>query len=123
MGLKKENAERFDREVIAIAVELGAVIHEERTRIFQEDVYVIETKAGPMTINPSTNPSRAKQGGIFTVFCKFEDVDRANKLLGVTIHLNPYSGKYNLHDWGGDGDVDYALRLFRQHLAPVLEAS
>ena len=117
MGLKKANAARFDRSVAEIIVEdMDAEIHQEKTRIFREPVYVIETKAGPMTVWPNTLPKKGKQQAVFTVYCKFEDVERANKL-GLGMHLNPYSGKYNFHECGHDEHAASALQSFRQHLA------
>lgn len=97
-----------------MAKKMGAVLDEDRTGVIGSDTYVIETKAGPMTIHPSTTPRLGKQDAVFTVFCKFEDVDRS-KALGLP-HCNPYSGKYNFHECGHDSDIDSALDEFRQHL-------
>jgi hypothetical protein len=114
MGLRKASAERFDRTADTIAEELGAS-PESHTGI---DYYALPTKAGTLNLHASTRPQRGRASGLFTVFCKFEDVERARKL--NLPHFNPHSGKYNFHMSGSDDSVDAALGSFRQHLERVL---
>lgn len=117
MGIRKDSAEKFDREVIEMVQKLGAVLDEVRTRALGSDAYVIETKAGAMTIHPSTHPRRDEHG-LYTVFCKFADVDQA-KRLGL-FGFNVYSGKYNFHEGGHDESITSALGMFRKHLELVM---
>jgi hypothetical protein len=117
MGLRKASAERFDREAIAIAGELGA----QRDEYDTLDYYVITTRAGRLNLRPSTRPILGKrQLGLFTVFCRFDDVSRARSLLGRDSGLNPHSGKYNFHMTGSDDGVDDALAAFKAHLQRAL---
>ena len=51
----------------------------------------LETKAGVLRIHI---PEQSKD--IYTVFTKFEEPDLA---IGIVSHSNPYSGKWNFHEW------------------------
>lgn len=114
MGLRKASAERFDKDAAQIARDMGAVTHPRRRLLGTE--LLLQTKAGPLYVSPSTRPCRGKREGLFTVFCRFEDMDLLKAAPHISDHINPYSGKYNLHVTGHDDGVEYALEAFRQHL-------
>jgi hypothetical protein len=53
----------------------------------------------------------------------FKDVARAVAAMPGAVRLqdlNRFSGKYNCHPIGLDGDVERILAAFRRHLAPFL---
>jgi hypothetical protein len=52
----------------------------------------------------------------FTVFCRFEDVERAKQ----KFNCNPYSGKYNLHQSTEGLTVDEAVEYVVIHLKDTL---
>lgn len=54
---------------------------------------------------------------------RFQDVDRAVAAMPGAVHtqsLNRFSGKYNCHPVGLDGDTERILAAFRRHLSPLL---
>ena len=60
--------------------------------------YELETKAGILKINIDLDIKST----IFSIFCRFNDVEEAKKLVGRNpydgnYNCNPYTGKYNLH--------------------------
>ncbi len=76
--------------------------------------WLLQTPLGELRVTPEP----AHMAGILlTVFCRFDDVDRACAKLNVTRRLggdvNPYSGKWNFHV---DGTAEEAFRTFRTNL-------
>lgn len=54
---------------------------------------------------------------------RFQDVARAVAAMPGAVHggtLNRFSGKYNCHPAGLNGDPERILAAFRRHLAPLL---
>lgn len=50
----------------------------------------------------------------------FRDVARASAAMPHSVLLNRFSGKYNCHPIGLDGDTERILAAFRRHLTPFL---
>jgi hypothetical protein len=76
----------------------------------------IESAAGPLRVHVDTD------GDLYTMFCRFEDVVRANEDVGYLADLNPYSGKYNFHmtaPTDNDG-LDYTIKQAWVHLSRAL---
>ena len=78
--------------------------------------YVLETIAGLMTVEIQKEPER-----IYTVFCRFAESERANKL-GLT-GLNPYSGKYNFHVTGDCLNAKQVFDAFKIHIKKVMSSN
>lgn len=128
---QEATAHAFNRGAIDEAVALGA------TRVdhpIWDYAAIIDTRCGPLEIHAAANPTslnrpsgrRGVRSHLFTVFCRFKDIDRmreggCSEMAGV----NRYSGKYNYHA-GTDSPepasayVDEALNGFRAHLERVL---
>ena len=76
-------------------------------------LYEIETKHGKLLI--TLHDSDAEDGSdLYSVYCRFEDVDRAKKALcrerngfySMDGRLNPHSGKWNFHQSiAGDAQI------------------
>lgn len=84
--------------------------------------YRIETPLGALDITP--DPAYLAEGGMLTVFARFDDVDRAcaklNKGRVLRGEVNPYSGKWN-HHYDNDTAPEDAFRDFKAHLENILE--
>lgn len=117
MSMRKTTAEAFNRRVRRLTIARGA----EPAKVYPDERLVLQTAAGSMFIWPSTSPSRLKRGGLYTVFCRFEDVPRAVDYLKGRHGLNNYTGKYNFHMSGGDDDLQSAVEAFAAHLDTVSE--
>ena len=65
--------------------------------------YSLNTKAGELLITTHD----AEKSDIFSVYCRFENPDRAKEVLSKweNDRLNPYSGKWNYHQ----RDASYLL--------------
>jgi hypothetical protein len=55
--------------------------------------FIMETKAGLLWLHLDAKP----ESSLYTVFARFDNVDKANEVLGKDHRLNPYSGKYNFY--------------------------
>lgn len=55
--------------------------------------WTLETRVGELQISVHA-PESSK---LFSVFCRFEDVDKAKTFIGDDNRLNKYSGKFNFH--------------------------
>ena len=116
------HAEAFNAGALAIAAELGAT--PDAHPVFDNQL-IVDTKYGPMTINPSTDPESVldglHKGCFFTVFCRFKDHARYPAAAKV-LDSNPYSGKYNFHCSAGNSaeDLQLVLQRFRAHIQKVL---
>jgi len=59
--------------------------------------YEIETKGGKLRITLHED-EHSMESGIYSVFCRFNDVEKARKYFGIhSYQLNPHSGKWNFH--------------------------
>lgn len=110
------------------ATEVGAREIERYTREGGREMitYAIETKAGPLHVTPFPWDPESSQGGAW-IACRFEDVDAARRVFGVTrlgtgARLNPYSGKWNfMEGLGADQNgVDYMVLVFRSEVGAIL---
>lgn len=80
-----------------------------------EHWYIIDTKYGPMMVDPSAMPSGMRGAHAdYTVFCRFRDSDNYERASKALPHCNPFSGKYNFHEECLDNEE--ALNLLRKHL-------
>lgn len=120
------HAAAFNEGARAIARKLGAQ-PDDFQPIEGEEVLVLNTHFGPMSIHPSTDPASVldglHHGCFFTVFCRFRAASRfreAHAQLGDNV--NPYSGKHNFHCSAGnsDDDLQLVLQRFEQHLRATL---
>lgn len=103
--------EAFNKKVIKAIVKLGAVSTNE-TFIHH---YNIQTKAGQLLISLHLPESPS---GIYCIFCRFEDVEKA-KIVLTPINqdnLNKHSGKWNFHYLSADS----CLEIFLSSLNEIL---
>jgi len=77
--------------------------------------FLLDTAAGKLHLYVQAN--RVEPGA--TCFARFHDVNRARRLLGDTVLLNPHSGKWNHHFF--TTDVDTSVDILRRRLQSVLE--
>lgn len=87
----KKMMESFHKRVVKIVLSLGGTLTRktEDGRIEME----ITTKAGLLFISLHAPAA----SGLFSIFMRFDDVDRANKILGDDSQ-NKHSGKWNIHE-------------------------
>jgi len=93
MGIAKDNItakqqEKFVAEVTAGLLEMGAVKQPKNELSFDNTEFKLETLAGTLLITLYRN-----QNFLFTVYSRFEDVNKAKD----KFNCNPHSGKYNFH--------------------------
>lgn len=74
--------------------------------------YKMETKAGELYITFH----EAEASKVFSIFCQFQDVNKAKEILKDSERLNKYSGKWNFHY----SDADTALTAFHNEIHPIL---
>lgn len=120
MGIRIATAEAFNKQVHEHCVN---VLGGRAAEYAGEPVVLMDTPAGVLRVWPATHGWRGrKTTGVFTVFCRFQDADKARELFADKLGngLNPYSGKYNFHDEGNDADVDTVLGNFKCHIMRVL---
>jgi len=86
-NITKKQAKEFVEGITKGLLEIGAVIQPEGMG-FPNTAFKLDTIAGVLDIT-----LYHKQELVYTVFSKFEDVDRAKQ----KFDCNPYSGKYNFH--------------------------
>jgi len=70
--------------------------------------YELDSWVGKMTVHVERAPR-----GVYTAFCRFEDVERARAL--DALDVNPHTGKYNFHA-SGDADVQEVVDAFGWHI-------
>jgi len=106
--MNKETIAKFNKSMMAFIIENGG--GEVLNDMANTHEYIIETKAGLLRIALSDTPS-----SLFTMFCRFKDVDKANKfnLAG----LNQYSGKYNFHT---SNPLEQSLEAAEIHISQIL---
>lgn len=105
----------FKTEVLNYLSEIGAErvpgLYEEQER------YKVETIGGDLLITPDFKPSL-----IWTVFTKFEDVEKVNSSQFFELNpfsgqlLNRYSGKWNFHYQ----HMEDLLSVFKSELGKIL---
>lgn len=89
MATKKQH-EAFNNKVHKLLISIGA---KETVKTMYK--YTLATKAGDLLITMH----EAEKGDIFSVYCCFEEPDKAKQVLSKweLDRLNPYSGKWNYH--------------------------
>jgi hypothetical protein len=111
-SLQKHNMSTAQRE------ELGALFHEFASEVGKRSTrthaieYVIETKAGLLTVNYCAYTG--------TIFGRFKDPTAAVVLLGGSV--NPYSGKWNHHTSKGD-DPRYVFAGWKAAMLRLLPST
>jgi len=87
----------FNKRVIKAITKLGAKPYPNQGF---SHWYFIETKAGKLDI---TLFKEDKPSGIYSIFCRFDDVDKAKEVLTPwnQSNLNKHSGKWNYHRVNG----------------------
>lgn len=108
MATKKQQ-QAFYEDVLDYIVRRGA---QNRHKGALATHYKMETKAGELHITLE-EPETSK---VFTIYCQFQDVEKAKELLKGSDRLNKYSGKWNFHYM----DADTALTQFHNELKPIL---
>lgn len=107
--ITKKQAIEFNEKFTSGILALGAKSITPHTDSFTS--FEMETKVGRLTMNLCK-----EQTYCFTIFSRFEDVNRAKLRFGC----NPYSGKYNFHGTTEPTDVEsnikIALFMFEQTL-------
>lgn len=96
--------EAFNKKVIKALQELGATLVEETYRY----VLTLNTKAGILTVSLHKEDKPSK---LFSIFCRFEDVEKAKLVLSASNqeNLNKYSGKWNYHYLGAKSCLEVFL--------------
>lgn len=105
----KKQQSIFCEDVTSYIVRRGA------TKIpskYSGDSYKMDTKAGELIISLY----EPEKSNVFTIFCQFQDVEKAKEVLKDSRRLNKYSGKWNFHQF----DADSALTEFHNELKPIL---
>ena len=82
-----------------------------------EHVWRIRTKAGILRVMVTLPDPSA----LFSIFCQFEDVDKANSIIpvpvkGIKDQLNRFSGKWNFHYT----DMKLCLTVFFMELSEII---
>lgn len=103
--------EAFNKRVIKAIVGLGAVSKNE-TFVHH---YTIQTKAGQLLISLHIPDFPS---GIYCIFCRFEDVEKAKQVLTPTNqeNLNKFSGKWNHHYLGADSCFEIFISSLKEIL-------
>jgi hypothetical protein len=100
--MRKRKRLRFVKGVKELLLSLGAEEHD-------DDQFVLQTKAGRLTLHPVENVGIEGPG---TVFGCFDDPKAARQF----VDCNPSSGKWNHHYFGGTtmeaalADLEFQLR-------------
>ena len=110
MATKKQHTD-FNREVAKYLESIGA---ETKGKSSFNGEWILKTVAGDLNISVH-EPERSE---VFSLFCRFEDVEKAKLLLPVLYqgHLNQYSGKWNFHTY----EADDLLTDFKTELSSLL---
>lgn len=59
----------------------------------EENAFIMETKAGLLWLKLDAEPDSC----CLSVYARFDNVNKANEVLGEDLRLNKYSGKFNFH--------------------------
>ncbi len=103
--MRKKERLRFVKGVRKLLLSLGAEEHD-------DDHFILQTKAGKLTLHPVENMGIEGPG---TVFGRFDNPKAARQF----VDCNPFSGKWNHHYFGGT-TVDAALADLAYHLRWIL---
>ncbi len=74
--------------------------------------YFINTIAGKLNITLHT-PEKSQ---VFSIYCLFDDTQKAVNVFGSDERLNKYSGKWNFHGY----NAAYTLYEFQKELSKIL---
>lgn len=92
-----KKAEKFVNGVTEILRDQGACQTDSPGRtIYPGQNYQVETKAGTLNVMIGNN-REDKNPDFLTIFCKFDEPEKAAKLLPNDMRLNQHSGKWNYH--------------------------
>ena len=107
--ISKKRQAKFVKDVKAVLKECGAV--EYTGSSYTGYNYHIDTIGGKLDVRIDDD-----QDYIFSIFCRFDDVKKAVKMLdGPSYqHLNEFSGKWNFHSSHEEG-----LELFKTELSII----
>ena len=86
MKFTKKQAENLNNEIWEMLESFGAG-------------GTIQTDYGPLYVHPSNDAGSE----VATVFCRFEDVEKAREI-PCPIKPNPYTGKWNFHVWAHEAE-------------------
>jgi len=90
--ITKKEMKTFYNDTLNLIKSFGAV----ESNYYLSNGYEINTRLGKLYIKIDNEPS-----SVFTVFARFEDVEKASKMLPC----NPYSGKYNFHSYNRESVI------------------
>jgi hypothetical protein len=99
--------EQFNKKADRLLLQLQA-----RKQENEREQYVLSTKAGTLEIALDT----PEKSSVFSIYCKFPDVDTAKVIMGKFENFNPYSGKWNFHHM----DSDCLLQVFENDVMNIL---
>ena len=100
---------KFVKNITTFLNSVGAVKVNSRADYYLS--YEINTKAGKLSINIDTSYSI-----IFSIFTRFEEVEKAKQILGNSTRLNSYCGKWNFHY----NSEDTIQHLFERELSEII---
>jgi hypothetical protein len=107
MASKEAFAKRFGKDLV---VGVGAI----KTGSTQfTDNYELNTSAGLLCISVSKERSR-----VFTVYARFDNIEKALWSVRNMDRLNPYSGKYNFH-YSTEKELNQAFNYEINHILGV----
>jgi hypothetical protein len=108
MATKKQQ-QCFYESALELALKLGAK-NKHTGRLASE--YELETKAGKLSIHFK----EPEASNVFTIFCKFDNPEKAKDAVIEKERLNIFSGKYNFHYF----NPDELLYYFEKEIKPIL---
>ena len=94
-NLSKAKLQSFHRNAKELIHEYGGIHNSIKPSELGYD-YVLETKAGMLGITLHED-SDLEGTAVFSIFCRFLDVDKAKEVLQGDDNLNKFSGKWNFH--------------------------
>jgi len=86
--ITKKQSKEFVEGITKGLLKIGAVIQPEDKRLFPQTLFKLDTIVGLLTIT-----LYHEQDIIFTIFSRFEDVDKAKQ----KFDCNRFTGKFNFH--------------------------
>lgn len=109
MASKKQH-EVFNKKVHRLLIGLGATQPGKWSY-----KYAIETMAGSLYLSIH----EAEKSAVFSVYCRFENPEKAKEIFGDGTYgrLNPYSGKWNYHEY----EAENLLQSLETNLTRILE--
>jgi len=113
-NIGKARIKSFHKKVKQLVHEYGGIPAKTKLTLSGYD-YEMDTKAGPLGITLHEK-SDLEGTSVFSIFCRFHDVKKANSLLTNSAGLNQYSGKWNFHF----KDEEHCLYAFETELKAVV---